>query len=130
MEPTGKERRLQETAQLLIYVRMNTKTGVKVDGKLQRAANDIYCSKDYVPELCDTLRSLSSEDFDRVVYNGREPMSRKLADWWEEHDEADRMRIAEEEQERVDTQLAQQALNKLSAEEKTALSRIKGLQLS
>jgi hypothetical protein len=121
MEPTGKERRLQETAQLLIYVRKNTKTGVKVDGKLQRAANDIYCTKDYVPELCETLRSLPTEDFERVVYNARDPMSRKLADWWEEHEAADQKRIEAEAQKMREEVIRIQAIAKLTDEEKRIL---------
>jgi hypothetical protein len=35
---------------------------------------------------------MSTEDADRLVYDGRNPMARKLADWWEEHQKADKMR--------------------------------------
>jgi hypothetical protein len=121
LEPNHREQLLQEIAQLLIYVRKNTKTGVKVDGKLRRAANDIYCTKDYVPELCATLRALPSEDFERVVYNAREPMSRKLADWWEEHEAADQKRIEAEAQKMREEAIRVQAIAKLTNEEKRIL---------
>lgn len=37
--------------------------------------------------LCTALRELEKdpEQMDEVVYNGRDPDSRRLADWWEEH---------------------------------------------
>lgn len=92
MEPTNKEKRLQETAQLLMYVRSNTKTGVKISNALRSAAGNLYCTKDYVPELCGVIRGLSEEDKDRIMYDGRNPTARKLADWWDEHEEADRVR--------------------------------------
>lgn len=117
MEPTNKERQLQETAQLLIYVRMNSKSGVKVDSKLRSAANDIYCRKDYVSELCSALHALPDDDFERIVYNARDPQSRKLADWWERHEEADRIREAKEAKDRRDEEIRQGLLKKLTREE-------------
>ena len=59
MEPNQKERLLQETAQLLIYVRINTKSGIVVDKNLRAAAADQYCRKDYVAALCSAIRGLS-----------------------------------------------------------------------
>lgn len=121
MEPTGKERRLQETAQLLVYLRQNTKTGDKISNKLRSAASDLYCRVDFVPELCEAIRSLSADDFDRVVYNARDPMSRKLADWWEKHEEADRQRIEEEAAKLRKQAIRQQAIAKLTEEERRVL---------
>jgi hypothetical protein len=121
LEPTGKERRLQETAQLLIYLRQNTNTGVKISNKLKLAARDPYCSADYVPELCEAIRSLRSEDFDRVVYNARDPISRKLADWWEEHEEADRQRVEAETKKLREDAIRHKAISKLTDEERIIL---------
>ena len=123
MEPNLKEQALQETAQLLIYVRKNTNSGVKITDKLKRAANDIYCRHDYVPELCSAIRALTDEEMNRIVYDGRNPTARKLADWWDKHEEADRRREAAEAEERRRKEVADQAMAKLSAEELEALRK-------
>ena len=34
--------------------------------------------------LCTLIRNMSEEQRDRIVYNGRDPVSRRLADWWDE----------------------------------------------
>lgn len=121
MEPNGKERRLQQTAQLLMYVRYNTNSGIKVDNKLKRAAADIYCKADYVPELCAAIRALSPEEVDRIVYDGRNPEARKLADWWEEHQAADAERLAKEQREKEEAAARERALAKLTQEERRLL---------
>lgn len=121
MEPNGKERRLQQTAQLLMYVRYNTNSGIKVDNKLKRAAADIYCKVDYVPELCAAIRALSPEEVERIVYDGRNPEARKLADWWEEHQAADAARLAKEQREKEEAAARERALAKLTQEERRLL---------
>lgn len=121
MEPNQKEQLLQETAQLLIYVRMNTKTGVKVTEKLKRASQDIYCRQDYVPELCAAIRAMTEEEQSRIIYDGRNPNARKLADWWDKHQEADRKRIEQEQHEREREELREAAIAKLTPEEREVL---------
>jgi hypothetical protein len=123
MEPNQKERLLQETAQLLIYVRMNTKSGIAVDKNLRAAAADQYCRKDYVAALCSAIRGLSEEDLNRIVYDGRNPQARKLADWWEKHLEADRIREEKERKEAEAKALVDSALSKLTAVEMVALRK-------
>jgi hypothetical protein len=39
---------------------------------------------------------MTPEQENRIVYNGRDPMSRRLADWWERHEEIDRQRLVAE----------------------------------
>jgi hypothetical protein len=121
MEPNEKESLLQETAQLLIYVRMNTNSGVKISSRLKAAARDIYCRKDYVPELCDAISSMTEEEQARIVYDGRNPEARRLADWWDKHEEADRKRLEEEHRRELRNDLRRKALAKLTPEEIEAL---------
>jgi hypothetical protein len=121
MEPNQKERLLQETAQLLIYVLMNTNSGVKVSNKLKFASRDIYCQRDYVAELCTAIRSLTEEEQARIVYDGRNPEARRLADWWDKHQEADRKRLEEEHRQNMRDELRNKALAKLTPEEIEAL---------
>lgn len=121
MEPTKKEALLQETAQLLIYVLANTNRGDKVTERLRNASRDIYCRDDYVPELCAAIRALTEEEQDRIVYDGRNPDARRLADWWDKHQEADRKRLEEEYRQIKREELRNQALAKLTPEEREAL---------
>ena len=90
MEPTGKERKLQETAILLGYAL--EETGQPVPRSVHAASKDIYCKTDLVPDLCNAIRNMDSETLKRVVYNPYNKESRQLADWWEEHEAADRAR--------------------------------------
>lgn len=121
LEPNNRERLLQETAQLLVYVRMNTKSGIKVTDKLKAAARNIYCSQDYVPELCAAIRALTEEEQNRIMYDGRNPDARKLADWWDKHQEADRKRLEEEYRQLKRDELRNKALAKLTPEEREVL---------
>jgi hypothetical protein len=121
MEPTNKELLLRETAQLLIYVRMNTSRGIRISNTLKAASQDSYCKEDYVAELCSAIRALAPEEMDRIVYDGRNSEARKLADWWDKHQEADRKRQEEEEREQKRTDLRNAGLAKLTPEEIEAL---------
>lgn len=94
LNPTDREYELQRAAGLLIYVR--NKLGIRITEKLRRAADDIYCRNDYVAALCGTLRKLSPEETETIVYDAHDPKSRDLANWWEEHQRADRVREKQE----------------------------------
>lgn len=121
LEPNGRERALQEAAQFLLFVRRAVPAAGPVTDLLVRASKDIYCRDDYVPELCTAIKGLSEEDLDRIVYNARDPVSRKLADWWETHQAADRAREAREATDLHQAALRESALAKLTPEEKAAL---------
>lgn len=119
LQQTDYEQRLQETAQLLVYVK--NELGLKVGAELTNAAADYYCKADYVPELCNALRDMTAAQVAAVVFNARSKQSRQLADWWEEHQEADRARKAEEAKTRKDNALRKKALAKLTPAERKAL---------
>ena len=97
MEPTAKERELKRAAKLLVYVlRAQNK---RVSKHVGRAALDIYGDSggyDYVEHLCGELRNLSVEDRESIVYDAHNKIARDLADWYEEHQEADKAREAKE----------------------------------
>lgn len=120
LDPTMMEEQLQRTAQLLVYVLRQLDW--PIGAELIREADNPYAEEvGQVERLCSTLSGLSKDDFERIVYNARSKTSRDLADWWEEHEAADRER---EEQERADTrreQARQSALAKLTPEEREAL---------
>lgn len=91
MAPNYKERELQETAQCLAYV--YEARGETPPAVVASAANNIYCTQDFVPELCAILRVMEPDEQERIIYNARDPKSRKLADWWDKHKVADLKRL-------------------------------------
>lgn len=119
MEPTNREKRLQETAQLLRYVYKQIHK--PINDILDNASNDIYCKIDFVPTLCEEIKKLSKEELANIVYNAYNKDSRRLADWWEEHLEADRQREEDELDKKRKEGLKKRALSKLTAEEIEAL---------
>ena len=121
MEPTNKENRLQETAKLLCYVYTQLGLESTIPVGWLEAADNCYCEHDLVPDLCAVLKGLAEKTLDRIVYSPKNKMARKLADWWEEHLEADRKREAEEARAIEVKVLISSAKSKLSAAEKMAL---------
>lgn len=94
MHPTQTEKNSRKVAEHLIFVYEQLDFPERPD--LVEVANHIYGSKtrldEMVAELCGIIRDMTPDQLDRIVYNGRDPQSRKLADWWEEHERADRER--------------------------------------
>ncbi len=88
----------RETAILIVYA--NNKLGVETPDNIVTAANEYYGDETHVDAivetLCTTIRSMTKEQIDTIVYDGRDPTARKLADWWMEHVLADEKRAAAE----------------------------------
>lgn len=122
LEPTQRERQLQLAAQLYQWVL--AQEGCVAAARVKAAAHDPYCKDDFVPELCTLLRNMPKDRREALVYNAHDPMARKLADWWEEHQKADTLREEHEarmaESKRM-AKLKEQALAKLTEEEIAAL---------
>lgn len=93
MEPSARERQQKEASQLLVYVSKELKLPVKDIFKF--AAKDVYGAggEPAMVELCSVISTMSDLDLERIVYDGRNPMARKLADWWDEHKREDKERI-------------------------------------
>lgn len=51
---------------------------------------------DAAVKLCALIRQMSPEQLNAIVYDGRSARARKLADFWDAHEEADKRREAEE----------------------------------
>ena len=127
LQPNEKETQIHLVCQLLVYV--FDSLGISLPQNKEQLIRG--CSKDpcgsidflddYVKLLCDTIKSFNDETLNRIVYNGRNPMARKLADWWDRHQEADRERLKAEEAQRQKIALIKSALVKLTPEERAAL---------
>jgi len=124
MEPNSSERRNQATAKLCLFFMQQI--GWVAPDNLLADAEHLYCTQDWAPFLCQNLRALKERDpegFDNLVYNAKNPQSRKLADWWEAHEEFDKKRVAEEEKAAARAKLAEVARGKLTNAEFDALGQ-------
>ena len=48
--------------------------------------------------LCAIVEGMSEAEREKFIYDAHNRMSRRFADWWEDHQEADRQRIAREKE--------------------------------
>jgi hypothetical protein len=115
MEPTGLEQHLQDTAVLYAYAL--DALDEEVSDTVHQAATDHYCSVDFVPDLCRLIGNMTEDERDRIVYNPRCKISRRLADWWEEHEAADQQRHSQEQKELLEQARYEEVIIKLSDEE-------------
>lgn len=124
MEPNEREKESQRVAMLLIYTVEKLGSG-KVSGKLVKTATDPYgnvvrLDRD-TAELCSLIRSMNPEQLNRIVYDGRDANARKLADWWEHHEEADKLREANERHIAEHEAAKRRILEKLTDKERKVL---------
>lgn len=75
--------------------------------------------------LCSVIRGMTEEQIDTIIYNGRDPVARKVADWWDVHKKEDEKRMEIESRNARKPELIKSALAKLSDDEKWALG-VKG----
>jgi hypothetical protein len=121
MEPNAQEQTNQRAARLLVYTlkRLDRPT----ENWMVQEANNIYARDERtIPRLCDVLKEMPSDQRDALVYGSpRDKMARQLADWWEEHQEADAIRETREADEARKKALRKSASQKLTADERQAL---------
>jgi hypothetical protein len=75
--------------------------------------------------LCECCRSLLEEEKEKYIYDAHNEDARKLASWWERHQEWDNRRVKEEEETRRNVVLKERALKKLTIDEMKALGLLK-----
>lgn len=88
----------RETARHIVY--LNEKLGQETPAYIATAAKEYYGDENRVDEivalLCTTIRGMTPEQVDTIVYNGKDAHARDLANWWDEHQKADAIREAAE----------------------------------
>lgn len=126
MEPSGVELESQRVCQLLVY--LWGRLFVPVPKWVQKAAKDYYGNKDRLDEatklLCSALCSLDEKQMEEYVYDAHNKEARRLAGWWERHQEWDERRVKEEDEARRKVILRGRALKKLTVEEMKALGLV------
>lgn len=123
LNPTHAEANSKRVATLLVYVLESL--GHKVNPAYIKAKDDYYGNTGLlgamVVKLCSLCSDMSDIEKENIIYNARNKTARDLADWWEEHQEADKRRIAEEKREKELDAVREKALSKLTAKERRAL---------
>lgn len=46
-------------------------------------------TKDCTQALCALIKGMTEEELNKFVYDGRSPTARRLANWWDDHQEKD-----------------------------------------
>jgi hypothetical protein len=97
MEASSNEVLLKETHEHLVYVWESACGGEPVPAGWRKAAKDCYGQgglkiDDAVARLCGTIHSFGKNEMNTIVYDGRNPKARRLADWYERHCKADAKR--------------------------------------
>ena len=123
MAASGQELESKRVCGLIVY--LYGKIGKPCPSWISEAASEYYGNVRRVDEatqiLCAALRSLTEEEVGDYVYDGRNKDARKLASWWERHQEWDARRVKEETESRQKIVARERALQKLTTEEMEAL---------
>jgi len=123
MEQDGSEAFFQKTAKNLVYVLKSLNKPVP---KWISETAETYYAKDpegkLTPTLCGLIKKMTKAQVDKIVYDGRKPEARQLAEWWESHQKADDRRKQEDSEEKAKNKLKKQALKKLTSAERKALN--------
>lgn len=124
LEPNRAESESKRAAELIYFVLHSL--GKETPTWIKKASKEVYGNQHKLNELvvmlCDLCTNLTNKQKDVIIYNGRNQTSRDLADWWDEHQKADRIRIKQEKALAKKKQLIKNAKSKLSPEEREALN--------
>ena len=123
MDPTQEEDNSRHVCQNLGYVLQALNR--PVPHWIKKAAKDPYGNTERIDEavrkLCALCEGMTEAQQNKIIYDGRIIGARRLADWWDEHQEFDEeQRIIEKEEKEWKT-LRASALKKLNKAEKEAL---------
>lgn len=120
LEPSRRESEIQRAAQLLLYVYENL--GRVPEPWMLAESRNAYASEERcLTELCSVLSSMNRQEMEGIVYNAHDKTARDLANWWEEHRVADKLRLKHELEELERLGKIASALAKLTDEERKAL---------
>lgn len=100
-EPSAREVESKRVCGLLVY--LLELLGDTVPAGYPDAAKSMYGRENILDEatahLCQLCGDLTLDQKDTFMYDGRNAKARRLADWWDRHQAADRKREAEETRE-------------------------------
>lgn len=105
MEPNAREAESKLVADLINWLMNRLKRHDEIPKDVFKATQSMYGNQSetdvFTAMLCKLIRGLTPEEENKWIYNGRDPWARKLADWWERHQEVDRKRVEQVERDRA-----------------------------
>ena len=123
MEPTEHERESRKLCKLIVYVYKAQHHVAPV--WIQEGAKDVYGKSSQVHFLTETLCKLCTdmkpEERLKIIYNGTDADSRKLADWWDAHKAADAQKLKDAKWRAHQQRVKDGALAKLTKAERKVL---------
>jgi len=125
LNPTNLESETRKVIDMYLWLESNFK-GIP-DRKASKVEKNstIYFSKSesdyFINLLCKRCTELAKRNQLDSLLNKANRMSRNLANWWEDHQEADEIRKDLEKKKKQDEKLKKSALSKLSNKEKKIL---------
>jgi len=122
LKPTHREEESIRVCRCLVYVLEVTKQ--KVPQWAKKAVASCYGNVDKLDEATKMLCELCKKLDDDIIYNGRKKRARELADWWDEHEKADRKRKQTKSNFKKGNKLRASGLKKLNEQERIALGLI------
>jgi hypothetical protein len=132
LEPTEYERESKKACEHIMFLDfryrmrpwdwpMSKTGGMEIPDWVKEGAEDTYGCPDRIDEVTALLCSICKKAPDRVIYNGKDKKARKLADWWDDHQEADRKKKAAKMSKKARDKARKSGLAKLTDEERGAL---------
>lgn len=134
MEPNAREAESKLVCQLLKYVfkAANIQPTQSVIDRVEVGIKEYYGNPNFLDAdtdlLCQLLRTLPEDKANVILYDGRNANARKLAEWWEHHQEADRKREANEAKQRVVKQHARKPISPADLRKLTEAAVARGQQ--
>lgn len=123
MMPNPQERESKKVAVHLVYVFQSL--DITIPEHVKNAYRDYYGGvKDLdkmTNALCSAIRIMTPDQLEVIVFDGRNPEARSLADWWEYHQKVDAKRKEEAQTKAQQTVLKKSGLAKLTRQERSAL---------
>lgn len=125
LEPNNAETDSKLVCELIVFVLTKLGRTKEIPAWAPVGAKNIYGDTAKLNEgvvlLCSLCSKMTKKQQDSIIYDGRDATSRKLAAWWDEHQEADRIRLNKEADAKKQAALVKSAKAKLSPEEIKAL---------
>ena len=118
-EPNLREKESKDIAQHLVWLRDTI--GIALPTGVVKASTYIYGNTSMLDAWTALLCANCAHMDQDIIYNGRDPKARALADWWDKHQEVDKNRLQKRRNARRKSELIAQALGKLTPEEIEAL---------
>lgn len=102
-------------AELLVYIFSAREKNVPTN--IWEASKNYYGNvkllDDFTRQLCTICKEMSAEEQAKLIYDGRSKMARKLADWWETHQEHDAIREKKEKAKILSTEEKEKFFSKV-----------------